>query len=188
MVSSRLERLDSLSSFSSMCAQRRRHGHMQRSVHPCIYIHTHFDTQAHRHSDTSLVRIYLQMRARINTYAQTVNSQTFLYTRTEVICIRDRQNVRKLKAQLPPLEPGLCCWDALRMMGVLQTESLGGPIPCFFPGLTMTVDLDNLQMQFVISSNEGAAAIVRSAPALAGGLFPCPLELNLWQALAAMQR
>lgn len=55
--------------------------------------------------------------------------RTVFLNKRGVICIRDRHNVRKLTAQLPPLEPGLC--------------------------LSLTVDLDNSQLQFVISSHEG---------------------------------
>ncbi|CAK9030152.1 unnamed protein product [Durusdinium trenchii] len=59
--------------------------------------------------------------------------RTVFLNKRGVICIRDRHNVRKLTAQLPPLEPGLC--------------------------LSLTVDLDNSQLQFVISSHEGRVVI-----------------------------
>ena len=42
----------------------------------------------------------------------------------EVICVRDRQHVRKLGAQLPPLEPGLCPLEFGRYLLVNEVLTL----------------------------------------------------------------
>ncbi|CAE7251591.1 unnamed protein product [Symbiodinium natans] len=75
--------------------------------------------------------------------------RTVFLNQRGVICIRDRQNVRKLKAQLPPLEVGLC--------------------------LTLTVDLDALQLHFVVSSDQGVVGI---ADVCLDGLFDPTVQAN----------
>eukprot|EP00439_Symbiodinium_sp_Y106_P048964 s255_g6.t1 len=75
--------------------------------------------------------------------------RTVFLNQRGVICIRDRQNVRKLKAQLPPLEVGLC--------------------------LTLTVDLNTLRLHFVVSATEG---VVGFAEVCLDGLFDLTAQAN----------
>ncbi|CAE7709506.1 unnamed protein product, partial [Symbiodinium microadriaticum] len=75
--------------------------------------------------------------------------RTVFLNQRGVICIRDRQNVRKLKAQLPPLEVGLC--------------------------LTLTVDLNTLRLHFVVSAPEG---VVGFAEVCLDGLFDLTAQAN----------